>query len=76
MRAERVQMNRKRDIATSDSTQEVEITPEMIDAGARVLMGASGLIDLSPTFAEIYSEQVLRAALRVSSDEKSQVASR
>jgi hypothetical protein len=51
-------------------TPEIEITPEMIEAGAKVLMDHSGLIDLSPTFAEIYSEQVLRAALRLSSGGK------
>ena len=52
------------------SEKEIEITPEMIEAGAKVLMDHSGLIDLSPTFAEIYSEQVLRAALWLSSGGK------
>lgn len=46
-------------------TSEIEITPEMIEAGAKALMDGSGLIDLGPTFAEIYAREVLRAALSV-----------
>ena len=45
------------------NASEIEITPEMIEAGAEALLDGSGLIDLGQTFAEIYAEAVLRAAL-------------
>jgi len=41
---------------------EIEITPAMIEAGAKVLWVNSDL-DIGPTAAEIYAEAVLRAAL-------------
>lgn len=40
----------------------IEITPAMIEAGAMVLMVHDH--ELSPTVAEIYVEEVIRAALR------------
>ena len=45
---------------------EIEITPAMIEAGARALLDGSGMIDLGPTGAELYAERVLRAALSLS----------
>lgn len=43
---------------------EIEVTPEMIEAGARALLDDGGLAEcLSPTIAEIVSEAVLRAGL-------------
>lgn len=54
--------------STSDAPEagapdEIEVTPAMIEAGARVLLDGSGMFDLAPTGAELYAERVLRAAL-------------
>lgn len=43
---------------------EIEVMPEMIEAGAMVLLRDDGLSSvISPTIAEIIAEGVLRAAL-------------
>jgi hypothetical protein len=42
---------------------ELEITPEMIEAGASQFFDGSGLVDLSEPLASMYAERVLRAAL-------------
>ena len=46
---------------------EVEITPEMIEAGARALMrdDPTTFRELSLSWAECYAEDVLRAALSI-----------
>jgi hypothetical protein len=46
----------------ADDNLSVEITPEMIEAGARVLMGDSTL-NLGPMSAEILAEKVISNTL-------------
>lgn len=50
------------DTSRDRPANEIEITPEMIEAGARVLMRAV-FFDLSPGIAEELAEDVLRSGL-------------
>ena len=47
------------------TSKEIEITEEMIGAGAEVLR-TDALLDISPTTAEILAAEVLRRALAAS----------
>jgi hypothetical protein len=50
-----------------------EITPEMIRAGAAMLLDTSDLMrEMDRVTAEIYAEAVLRAAFRAGSTQKSE----
>ena len=51
------------DSPEAGAPDELEITPEMIEAGASQFFDGSGLVDLSESLALIYAERVLRAAL-------------
>ena len=42
---------------------EIEVTPDMIEAGAAVLSRYS--LDLGPTFEEMLAERIIRCALEV-----------
>jgi hypothetical protein len=53
-------------VAAGAPEAEIEITPEMITAGADVLRDNSMIFEvLSPSFAELLSEQILCSALSV-----------
>ncbi len=54
------------DLAAGAPEQKIEVTPDMIEAGAAELFDDSPIgISLGPNGAEYYSEKVIRAALDV-----------
>ncbi len=58
---------------TGAPATEIEITPEMVRAGAAVLLDGSDLMRaIDPVTAEIYAEGVLRAAFRAALMQKSE----